>query len=126
MIFGFLRENLKTHGRWPWRSLRHEVARGELASRGGLADARDVATGLCLTCPRRDVRGRFLTGWVRSSRKSPRAVVPVVAATGAGKDRRATVREPLLMPRHTDIPGWVAVPGWVGTGRCEAAGGGRG
>lgn len=30
------------------------------------ADAGDIATGLCSTCPRRDVRRRFLTGWVRS------------------------------------------------------------
>ena len=32
--------------------------------------------GLCSTCPRRDARGRFLTGWVRSSRESPRAAAP--------------------------------------------------
>jgi hypothetical protein len=36
--------------------------------RGGLADARDVATGQCSACPRRDVRGRLLAGWVRISR----------------------------------------------------------
>ena len=61
------------------------------------------------------MRGRFLTGWVRSSRESPRAAAPVMAVTGAGKDRnRATIRKPLLMPRETDIPGWVAVPGWQG------------
>ena len=64
-------------------------------------DAGDIATGLCSTCPRRDVRGRFLIGWVRSSRKSPRAAVPAMAVTGEGKDRnRATIRKPLLMPRH--------------------------
>jgi hypothetical protein len=82
--------------------------------KGGLADARDVATGLCSTCPRRDVRGRFPIGWVRSSRESPRAVAPAMAVTGEGKDRRATTREPLLMPRHYDTPGWAAVPGWQG------------
>jgi hypothetical protein len=69
---------------------------------------------LCSTCPRRDVRGRFLTGWVRSSRKSPRAAAPAMAATGEGKDRRATTREPLLMPRQSHIPGWAVVPGWQG------------
>jgi len=59
------------------------------------------------------VRGRFLIGRVRSPRESPRAVVPAMAVTGEGKDRyRATVRELLLMPRDTDIPGWEAVPGW--------------
>ena len=77
-----------------------------------LSDAGDIATGLCSTCPRRDVRGRFLTGWVRSSRKSPRTAAPAMAATGEGKDRNgATIRKPLLMPRDIDIPGWVAVPG---------------
>src|SRR5258708_32001284 len=102
------------------------VGGGEVGGGGCWVAGGEVGRCLCRTGPRRDVRGRFLTGWVRSSRKSPRAVVPVVAATGAGEDPRATVREPFLMPRHTDIPGWVAVPGWVGTGRCEAAGGGRG
>src|SRR5450755_838099 len=97
------------------RALRHEVARNEWASRGGLADARDVATGLCSTCPRRDVRGRFLTGRVRSLRKSPRTAVPAMAATGQGKDRyRATTRELLPMPRHVHTPGWVVSPGWQG------------
>ena len=68
---------------------------------------------MCSTCPRRDVRGRFLTGWVRSSRESPGAAVPAMAATGEGKDRNgATIRKPLLMPRDIDIPGWMAVPGW--------------
>jgi hypothetical protein len=37
-----------------------------------------------------------------------------MAATGEGKDRRATIREPLLMPRHSHAPGWVVVPGWQG------------
>ena len=38
-----------------------------------------------------------------------------MVATGEGKDRHgATTREPLMMPRHTDIPGWVAFPGWQG------------
>ena len=44
--------------------------------------------GLCLTCPRRDVRGRLLAGWVRSSGESRRAAVPAMGATGEGKDRR--------------------------------------
>jgi hypothetical protein len=36
-----------------------------------------------------------------------------MAATGEGKDRnRAAIRKSLLMPRHIDIPGWAAVPGW--------------
>jgi hypothetical protein len=52
----------------------------------GLAHAGDVATGLCPTCPRRDVRGRFLIGWVRSARERPRVVAPAMAATGGGKD----------------------------------------
>ena len=70
---------------------------------------------MCLTCPRRDVRGRFLTGWVRSSRKSPRAAAPAMAATGEGKDRyRATTRKLLLMPRQVHTPGWVVSPGWQG------------
>src|SRR6266849_3228228 len=80
-----------------------------------MADARDVATGLCSTCPRRDVRGRFLTGRVRSSRESPRAAAPAMVATGEGKDRyRATTRKLLLMPRHVHTPGWVVLPGWQG------------
>ncbi len=37
-----------------------------------------------------------------------------MVATGEGKDRRATIREPLLMPRYQDIPDWVAMPGWQG------------
>ena len=38
-----------------------------------------------------------------------------MVATGEGKDRHgATNREPLLMPRQSHIPGWVAVPGWQG------------
>ena len=79
-----------------------------VASRGGLADAGDIATGSCSTCPRRDVRGRFLAGWVRNSRKSPRTAAPAMAVTGEGKDRNgATIRKPLLMPRDIDIPGWV-------------------
>jgi hypothetical protein len=69
---------------------------------------------LCSTCPRRDVRGRFLTGRVRSSRKSPRAAVPAMVATGAGKTERATTRKPLQMPRDVSIPGWIAPPGWQG------------
>ena len=61
------------------------------------------------------MRGRFLTGRVRSSRKSPRAAVPAKVATGEGKDRyRATTRKLLLMPRHVRTPGWVASPGWQG------------
>src|SRR5258707_12684006 len=65
--------------------------------------------------PRRDVRGRFLTGRVRSSRKSPGAAVPARVATGEGKDRyRATTRKLLLMPRHVRTPGWVVSPGWQG------------
>src|SRR6266436_8616525 len=115
MIFGFLRENLKTHGRWPWRSLRHEVARGELASRGGLADARDVATGLCLTCPRRDVRGRFLTGRVRSSRESPRAAVPAMVVTGEGKDRRGDYQGTLADASSGQHPGLGGCAGVAGT-----------
>jgi hypothetical protein len=47
--------------------------------------------------------------------KGPGTAAPVMAVTGAGKDRNgATIRKPLLMPRDTDIPGWVAVPGWQG------------
>ena len=61
------------------------------------------------------MRGRFLTGRVRSSRESPRAAAPAIVATGEGNDRyRTTTREPLLMPRHTNIPGWVVPPGWQG------------
>jgi len=37
-----------------------------------------------------------------------------MAVTGEGKDRRATTREPLLMPRHPHTPGWAVVPGWQG------------
>jgi len=38
-----------------------------------------------------------------------------MAVTGEGKDRnRATIRKPLLMPRHPNIPGWVVLPGWQG------------
>ena len=75
-------------------------------------DVEDVATGLCSTCPHRDVRGRFLIGRVRSSRESPRVADPTMAATGEGKDRHgATTRKLLLMPRQVHIPGWVAVPG---------------
>ncbi len=51
---------------------------------------------------------------VRSLRESPRAAVPTVAVTGEGKDRWATNRKLLPMPRQNDIPGWVAVPGWQG------------
>src|SRR5258707_9318314 len=98
------------------------VVGGELVGGGGVVEAGEGARVLCLPSPRRDVRGRFLTGWVRSSRKSPRAVVPVVAATGAGEDRRATLREPLLVPPHTGTPGLGAVPRWGGDGRCVAAG----
>ena len=75
----------------------------------------DVATGLCPTRPHRDVRGRFLIGRVRSSRESPRAAVPAMAATGEGKDRnRATTRKLSQMPRHAHIPGWAVVPGCYG------------
>ena len=46
----------------------------------------------------REVIGADLS---RSSRESPRAAVPAMAVTGEGKGRnRATIREPLLMPRH--------------------------
>jgi hypothetical protein len=39
-----------------------------------------------------------------------------MAVTGEGKDRyRATVRELLLMPRDTDIPGWDVALGWQGS-----------
>jgi hypothetical protein len=39
-----------------------------------------------------------------------------MAVTGEGKDRyRATVRELLLMPRDTGIPGWDVAPGWQGS-----------
>jgi hypothetical protein len=85
--------------------------------KGGLADARDVATGLCSTCPRRDVRGRFLTGWVRSSRKSPRAVAPAIAATGAGKDRMGDYQETLADASSPPHPGLGCVAGVAGTGR---------
>ena len=37
-----------------------------------------------------------------------------MAVTGEGKDRRATTREPSLMPRHPHTPGWAVVPGWQG------------
>ena len=61
------------------------------------------------------MRGRFLIGWVRSSRESPRAADPTMAATGEGKDRHgATTRKLLLMPRHVHTPGWVVLPGWQG------------
>lgn len=54
-----------------------------------------------MACPHREVRGWFLIGWVRSLRGGPGAAVPAMAAAGEGKDRnRATVREPLLMPRY--------------------------
>jgi hypothetical protein len=49
-----------------------------------------------------------------------------MAVTGEGKDRnRATIREPLLMPRHEHIPGWAVVPGWQGPAaeRRQAAAG---
>jgi len=43
-------------------------------------------------------------------------VVSAMAVTGEGKDRyRATVRELLLMPRDTDIPGWDVALGWQGS-----------
>ena len=36
-----------------------------------------------------------------SARRARRAAVPAMAVTGEGKGRnRATIREPLLMPRH--------------------------
>ena len=39
-----------------------------------------------------------------------------MTVTGEGKDRyRATVRELLLMPRDTDIPGWDVALGWQGS-----------
>ena len=62
---------------------------------GGSAYVEDVAPGLCLTCPHRDVRGRFLIGRVRSSRESSRAAVPTMAATGEGKSRRGDYQETL-------------------------------
>ena len=37
-----------------------------------------------------------------------------MAVTGEGKDRWATIREPLLMPRHVNTPGWAVSPGWQG------------
>ena len=98
--------------------------RGEWACRGGLADAGDVATGLCSTCPRRDVRGRFLAGWVRQLTGKPRGRRPSHGGHRRGEGPEwAIIREPLLMPRYTDIPGWVAVPGWQGpaAGRRQAA-----
>ncbi len=31
-----------------------------------------------------------------------------------GRTGGATIREPLLMPRHVSIPGWAGFPGWQG------------
>jgi hypothetical protein len=97
--------------------LRHEVARNEWACRRGLDDARDVATGLCSTCPRRDVRGRFLTGRVRSSRESLRAAAPAMAATGEGKDRRDDCQETLADASSFPHPGLGRAAGVAGAGR---------
>ncbi len=96
------------------------------AGQGGLADARGVATGLCSTCSRRDVRGRFLIGWVRSSRKSPRAAAPAIAVTGEGKDRRGDYQGTLADASSHAHPGLGGCTGMTGTGRWEAAGGGHG
>src|SRR6266704_1004365 len=105
---GGCRAGLVTFGGWP------SVTAGHLLDRSFVDAGLVSGTGWCSTCPHRSVRGRFLIGRVRSLRESPRAAVPTVAVTGEGKDRWATNRKLLPMPRQNDIPGWVAVPGWQG------------
>src|SRR5690349_102508 len=85
-----------------------------------------IATGLCSTCPRRDVRGRFLTGWVRSSRESPRTAAPAMAATAEGKDRRGDYQGTLADASSFPDPRAGLLAGVAGTGRRESAGGGHG
>jgi len=94
--------------------LRHEVARGECASRGGPADAGDVATGCvrlvpAVTC----VAGSGPVGCEAHGRAQgplSQSWRPQVR----GKTGWATTRKPLLMPRYLHIPGWAAVPGCQG------------
>ena len=76
--------------------------------------------------PRRDVRGRFWTGWVRSSRQSPRATAPVMAATGEGKDRRGDYQGTLADASSRTIhSGLGCCAGMVGGTRRRLRGGRR-
>jgi hypothetical protein len=94
--------------------LRHEVARGECASRGGPAVAGDVATGCArlvpaVTC----VAGSRPVGCEAHGRAQgplSQSWWPQVR----GKTGWATTRKPLLMPRYLHIPDWVVVPGCQG------------
>ena len=104
-----------------WR----EVVACGWGARGGGRDAADDATGLCSTCPRRDVRGRFLTGWVRSSRESPGPSVSALGRSGVRRGGgRGRIWGPLWWSRDRDISGGGAVSG--GEGPAPQRGGRRG